>query len=308
MINKVHVVFYKHLTSWLLYGHLEDLYNEFFIQKINNTNETTSNDKKEKEPDKGFDVETIEKKFFNDMWNYDVNDKILPTYIGQTLAKKILTTGQTIIMLSNDPRQKKDTKLMTKNVENLIWGEKEFEYFEKLKTLQNESNLSILEFERTVDELRSFVTKHLWHVIVDEAHLVDRLRIIKDFYLLGRGDMFQEFIRLATHILDKTPTSHTSRDINLAFQMALRKTQSSDETALDCFNFSVPVSLIGKDDGTSDSKEQSVFGAGTEFSEKEREDPIGNVLLIYFYFIFFQFKIFFSLINCRQKRMGSDCF
>lgn len=96
----MHVVFYKHLISWLLYGQLEDVHKEFFIQKSNDDSD-----------DLGISVDgmnsgTSEVKFTN-MWNYDIQIDMLPSYIRSTLASKILAIGQTVIMFGNDPRQKK---------------------------------------------------------------------------------------------------------------------------------------------------------------------------------------------------------
>lgn len=102
MSHCVHIVFYKHLTNWLLYGHLEDMYNEFFIQKISEKqNNLMLVHNKDNFADK------INTKFSTDMWNYDVQIDMLPSYIRPSLATKILTIGQTIIMFGNDPRQKK---------------------------------------------------------------------------------------------------------------------------------------------------------------------------------------------------------
>lgn len=98
----VHVIFYKHLTSWLLYGHLEDMYNEFFIQKVSEGQSSLI-----LVGNKNNCVESINAKFDVDMWNYDIRIDMLPSYIRPSLATKILTIGQTIIMFGNDPRQKK---------------------------------------------------------------------------------------------------------------------------------------------------------------------------------------------------------
>ncbi|XP_058789863.1 gamma-tubulin complex component 4 isoform X2 [Phymastichus coffea] len=241
MTHCVHVVFYKHLTSWLLYGHLEDVHKEFFIQKTEKSNDLIIGDDKDKD---------------------------------LSLANKILTIGQTIIMFGNDPRQKKDLKTLTTNAENLIWGEKEYEYFKKLHLLQARPIFALVEFERMVDKLKQCVTQHLWHVAVEEAQLMSRFKLIKDFYLMGRGDMFLEFIKLATHILEKTSTNHTSRDVNLAFQMAMRRT-STEEIALESFTFTVPILETTKDerDNLAEITEQTT-GGSAEISEKEREDPI----------------------------------
>ncbi|KAL6256115.1 hypothetical protein P5V15_012238 [Pogonomyrmex californicus] len=237
MAHSVHIVFYKHLTSWLLYGHLEDIHKEFFIQK------TSDCEKHENEKNNIYTCESAnDKKIDVDMWDYNVQINLLPSYIRLSLANKILTIGQTVIMFGNDPRQKKDFSMMSKT-ENSVWGDKEYEYFMKLQNLQAESVFNIVEFDRTINELKQCVTELLWHVVVEEAQLMQQLRLVKEFFLMGRGDLFLEFIKLTTHILNKVPTNHTSRDINLAFQMALRKMHLNDESAIDSFNFVVPVSV-----------------------------------------------------------------
>ncbi|KAG7203271.1 hypothetical protein KM043_010365 [Ampulex compressa] len=261
MIHCVHVVFYKHLTSWLLYGHLEDIHNEFFIQKVSNTQSSlvaTEN--------KDNAASVVNKKTSIDLWDYNIQVDMIPSYIRPSLASKILTIGQTIIMFGNDPRQKKDF-IITPKLENSIWGEREYEYFQKLQNLQSKPIFNIVEFERTIDELKQCVTEHLWHVAVEEAQLVQQLKLVKDFFLMGRGDLFLEFIRLTAHVLNKPPTNHTSRDVNLAFQIALRKMHLNDESAMDSFNFTVPVPVEEKEDTITE---------GDDFSEKEREDPISK--------------------------------
>ena len=162
--------------------------------------------------------------------------------------------------------------------ETSIWGEKEYEYFLKFQNLQKKHIFDIVEFERTIDELKQCITELLWRVAVEEAQLVQQLKLVKDFFLMGRGDLFLEFIRLTAHILNKPPTQHTSRDINLAFQMALRKMHLNDENAMDSFNFIVPIPAQENED---------IEVEGTEFTEKEREDPISKT---FFYILLYFFK------------------
>lgn len=53
------------------------------------------------------------------------------------------------------------------------------------------------------------IFQHLWTVAVEEAQLIHELKLMKDFYLIGRGELFLELLRLTAHMLDK-PTSRTS--------------------------------------------------------------------------------------------------
>lgn len=102
MTHSVHILFYKHLTSWLLYGHLEDIHREFFIQKASDCEKTLVHE------DVKNDIDTRNQSAnSNNMWDYDVQMDMLPSYIRPSLANKILTIGQTVIMFGNDPRQKK---------------------------------------------------------------------------------------------------------------------------------------------------------------------------------------------------------
>ncbi|KMQ97986.1 gamma-tubulin complex component 4, partial [Lasius niger] len=250
MTHSVHIVFYKHLTSWLLYGHLEDIHREFFIQKASDCEKTLVHE------DVKNDIDTRDQSANSkNMWDYDVQMDMLPSYIRPSLANKILTIGQTVIMFGNDPRQKK---------ENSVWGDKEYEYFRKLQNLQARSVFNIVEFDRTINELKQCVTELLWNVAVEEAQLMQQLRLVKEFFLMGRGDLFLEFIKLTAHILNKAPTSHTSRDINLAFQIALRKMHLNDESAIDSFNFAVPVPPSENEDVDTDA---------TDLPDNERQDP-----------------------------------
>ncbi|XP_012058261.1 PREDICTED: gamma-tubulin complex component 4 [Atta cephalotes] len=261
MVHSVHIVFYKHLTSWLLYGHLEDPYREFFIQKISDCEKVLMHEDGKNNIDARESIN--DKKINVDMWDYNVQMDMLPSYIKPSLANKILTIGQTVIMFGNDPRQKKDFSMIPKT-ENSVWGDKEYKYFRKLQNLQAKSVFNIVEFDRTINELKQCVTELLWHVAVEEAQLMQQLRLVKEFFLMGRGDLFLELIKLTTHILNKAPTSHTSRDINLAFQMALRKIHLNDESAIDSFNFVVPALPFENEDANTDI---------TDLFDNEKQDP-----------------------------------
>jgi len=88
-----------------LYGHLEDPHKEFFIQKTLDFEKTLTHE------DGRNDIDACEsingKKIDINMWDYTVHMDMLPSYIRPSLANKILTIGQTVIMFGNDPRQKK---------------------------------------------------------------------------------------------------------------------------------------------------------------------------------------------------------
>lgn len=189
---------------------------------------------------------------------------------------------------------------MIPKTENSVWGDKEYEYFRKLQNLQAKSVFNIVEFDRTINELKQCVTELLWHVAVEEAQLMQQLRLVKEFFLMGRGDLFLEFIKLTAHILNKTPTSHTSRDINLAFQMALRRMHLNDESAIDSFNFVVPMLSSENEDADTDA---------TDLPDNERQDPNGAYSYCFIVTIFsniFKDITLNKFIYFRETWMGHD--
>ncbi|XP_011152217.1 gamma-tubulin complex component 4 [Harpegnathos saltator] len=260
IIHHVHIVFYKHLQSWLLYGQLEDAHREFFIQKVSDYDRTLVHENGKNNVDtRGL---SASRKMDVDMWDYNVQIDMLPSYIRPSMAGKILTIGQTVIMFRNDPSQKRD--FMTSQPKNLVWGHKETWFFRLLKDLQAKSVFNVIEFDRAINDMKQLITENLWRKAVTEAQLMQQLRLVKEFFLMGRGDLFLEFIKLTAHILSKAPTSHTSRDINLAFQIALRKMHLNDESVIDSFNFAVPMLSSENEDTGTDT---------TDFSDNERQDP-----------------------------------
>jgi len=53
--------------------------------------------------------------------------------------------------------------------------------------------------------------QHLWKLAVEEAELFSQLKLMKDFFLLGRGELFLEFIQQAAGILQNPPVSTSTR-------------------------------------------------------------------------------------------------
>ena len=58
-------------------------------------------------------------------------------------------------------------------------------------------------------EVLLYVFQHLWQMLVQDADLLGHLRIIKDFYLLGRGELYLAFIDQAQHLLRVPATANT---------------------------------------------------------------------------------------------------
>ena len=89
------------------------------------------------------------------------------------------------------------------------------------------------DFERFVDSVRLTVSKHLHSLILEKSDLKNELQLVRDLFLLGRGELFQVFIDEADRFLKNSPTAATQHDVNEAFSLACRVALSgSDEAVL----------------------------------------------------------------------------
>ena len=84
---------------------------------------------------------------------------------------------------------------------SLLLPRRALSYSRKLIQLQSASEFRLSELETTVDEIRGVVAQLLWKLMVQEADLIGQLKVLKDFYLLGRGELFLTFIDQAMPLL-----------------------------------------------------------------------------------------------------------
>ncbi|KAI8420077.1 hypothetical protein MSG28_008663 [Choristoneura fumiferana] len=149
-----------------------------------------------------------------------LNPNMIPYFMPLSLAQEILFIGKTVILFGFDPRKVKKGSTAMKSRPMLalkkigdsrrftIWEDKEAEFHEKLQKFKDPESFEVYNLRSVVREIKECVTKHLWAVAVEEAQLIHELRLMKDFYLLGRGELFLELLRLTAHMLEK-PTTRT---------------------------------------------------------------------------------------------------
>jgi hypothetical protein len=98
---------YKQMRDWMIYGYLDDKYDEFFI--VCDTNAANANDDKQQtmlksmtnsKPDEldtfimnEIEEQAIENKFSSKNSQYALNSARLPSFINLKIANKILFTG-----------------------------------------------------------------------------------------------------------------------------------------------------------------------------------------------------------------------
>ncbi|XP_004533986.1 gamma-tubulin complex component 4 homolog [Ceratitis capitata] len=251
----VNVVFFKQLTHWLLYAKIIDTYGEFFIQCA----EGHGNSAAESETSKCASTEsgkhastitTLSKvaSTYADIWRYEICYDLLPHYLPAGWAEKVLFIGQTILIFKADANKHKNltqnwskTEHTDLEDESSLSNEKEHIYFGKIQMLQNDEELNVQHYESIVNEIKSYVTTRLSEIAINQADLVQQLKLMKDFFLLGRGELFLEFLRL-TYIIGKDKYNENKvHDFVKAFENAAHGVGVSEDLERFSLNIAKPL-------------------------------------------------------------------
>ncbi|KAJ8029377.1 Gamma-tubulin complex component 4 [Holothuria leucospilota] len=241
-----HCIMFDQLTTWLLHGLLLDEYGEFFIHETKDTQreETDTGDDDDDLGIGGITGRQMRNALFEQQVTdrtevahdcFAINAPMLPSYIPLRIAEKILFAGESVQMFES-----KKQKTVAKYTDPVL-GKNEEKFAAKLTELKQQPVFSIHQFDVVISEIRSCVAEHLWTLVVEEHDLVSELIIAKDFFLLGRGELFLAFIDQAQSLL-QTPPNHTIEHYtNMAFQQAAHKVLFEDDDILSRFHITVPV-------------------------------------------------------------------
>ncbi|XP_029310447.1 gamma-tubulin complex component 4 [Cottoperca gobio] len=239
-----HGVMYKQLAAWMLHGLLLDQSEEFFVKQGPSAGGAAANQEEEEE-DLGLgglsgkqlrelqDLRLVEEEnmLAPSLQQFSLRTEMLPSYIPIRVAEKILFVGESVQMFENHNHSPSRAGSILKHQEDLFAAE--------LHRLKQQPLFSLVDFENVIDRIRGTVAEHLWTLMVEESDLLEQLKIIKDFYLLGRGELYQVFIDLAQHMLKTPPTAVTEHDVNVAFQQAAHKVLLDDDNLLPLLHLTV---------------------------------------------------------------------
>nr|XP_046204818.1 gamma-tubulin complex component 4 [Oncorhynchus gorbuscha] len=239
-----HGVMYKQLAAWMLHGLLLDQSEEFYVKQGPSAGGAAAN-QEEDEEDLGIgglsgkqlkelqDLRLIEEEnmLAPSLQQFSLRAEMLPSYVPIRVAEKILFVGESVQMFENHNHSPSRAGSILKHQEDLFATE--------LHRLKQQPLFSLVDFENLIDGIRSTVAEHLWTLMVEESDLLGQLKIIKDFYLLGRGELYQVFIDHAQHMLKTPPTAVTEHDVNVAFQQAAHKVLLDDDNLLPLLHLTI---------------------------------------------------------------------
>ncbi|CAG9862982.1 unnamed protein product [Phyllotreta striolata] len=229
IVKSINTVFYKHLGNWIINGDLIDTYDEFFIKdgkcadenflypeqllEMSNESLTSSQKRKIRRPPI--------------VQNFYINWDMVPSFMSEDLVETILFMGRIVWIIRNDPSKCKEENYQVENKRE-IWEGKDNKYYMKIQTLESKAFNNIA-FQKTIEECKVKLTKYLWSIMLDEGNLISHLHLIRDYYLLGRGELFQQFIRVAKEHLNDPSSELLVENLNFIFLEIARKIYSDND-------------------------------------------------------------------------------
>ncbi|KAL8582321.1 hypothetical protein ACOMHN_037078 [Nucella lapillus] len=247
ILHVCHGVLLKQLCAWMIHGLSHDPHREFFIQAVSVTahrKDNVSTASQEEEGELGImgvtgrqmqamrSVGVWEGESAQQTGMFVIQADLLPAYIPMRVASKILFVGESVQMFETNQQNNRQHS-------GQFMKEREAEFTRDIQKLAQNPTFSGSAFEALVDKIRLHVAEHLWVVVVQEGALTGELRVMKDFFLLGRGELYLAFIDQAHHLLHTPPAPSTQHDVNTAYQQAARNVLIEDEALLQRFKLTI---------------------------------------------------------------------
>lgn len=220
----IYSTFLHQLSNFVIFGRLVDEHAEFFI---------SSNEKLQKADTMRDQVTTtsnvVTERVANgasSQWQFRVSYGMIPSNLTASFAEKVLFIGQTVFLLIEDQcRSAKIDSDWNENEEyresmaiESLWKNNEHIFFNRIQML---CDCSEVDLEEVVNDIKLFVTNRLSQMWFNQADLIKHLYLFKEFYLLGRGELFLDLINQIRKITTCGNVTETTRDLNQCFQKAL---------------------------------------------------------------------------------------
>ncbi|KAL9656156.1 hypothetical protein ABK040_007774 [Willaertia magna] len=212
ILEQVCVPIFKMIKDWVTNGELEDPYNEFFVKSNSDVN--------------------IDK-----LWSrkYTFEKEMVPPFIDNDLASKILITGKSI----NFIRQCcKDTE-WAMDIHTTVSLTEGLDYY------------NISKLEDIVDKVAKVANRRVIELIFDQYKFMQHCFAIKQYLLLGQGDFIQHLLELLHSELNKPTHSIYKHNLLGILESAIRgsNAQYDDQDVINRLD----VRLLQPKDNSSDN-------------------------------------------------------
>uniref|UniRef100_A0A6P4FZF2 Gamma-tubulin complex component n=1 Tax=Drosophila rhopaloa TaxID=1041015 RepID=A0A6P4FZF2_DRORH len=233
VMKPVKYPFFTSLAHWLSFGVIDDVHSEFFIKFT----PTDCVDGSSCSKSANSSVISADRTPEDYIWQYEINLSQLPGFLSSIVAEKVLFVGQTVLVFKMGrvvkPKNKTDqlaVKLAEMSRDDIyeLWNGRESEFFEMVKDLDNDETIDVFRVENVINDIKKFVSMRLSEIAVNEVNIERQMGLIKDFYLLGRGEFYLEFCNQMIGAMDSY-CEERFKNITRSFELAATVMGISDD-------------------------------------------------------------------------------
>ena len=221
IFSKMQSVLFKQISIWCIHGIISDLHEEFFIHT--SKPDGVINDGSLSIPSEYCIYEPS-------IDNYDICSKfviqkaLLPSCISQSIADKILFVGEAVFHFSFSSNERSKLGVQMDEINNFrlngLLADCEHELNDNLIQILEQGYFWQQRLERQLDILKSRVNNEVITLIYNRGNFLSQLKILKDFFLLGRGELFMTFLDTVMEKECQNPKLKV-KDINDIFSQLL---------------------------------------------------------------------------------------
>ncbi|RMX64052.1 hypothetical protein KXD40_003688 [Peronospora effusa] len=223
-----HRVLFKQIIAWMVYGEIVDPHKEFFIKKKVNVMTTKSTAVTEKAllaEDKNATAQLWHQQFAIDL------EAVPLDYFPTSLAESVFMIGKAVHILT------RANQFSAREVQNIT---------KVMSEIARCPVFDVVAVEHEVEKVRHRVANRLHEEVVVKSDFVGYLRVLKGFFLLSRGEIFQTFIERSFGMMLAKPTMKSEEDVNhVVWQEIVHDLVPEDEPWGRDFDMQLPLQTFG---------------------------------------------------------------
>ena len=132
---------------------------------------------------------------------YTIRGNMVPTdLMDSATVAKVMFTGKAQQILHRLPPMKPFQPADRQELERFVSLE-----LLALREVSLKGKIDCLYLENVIQRIYERVAQHLWTFIVKDAKLVDNLKFVRDFFLLGVGEFYRSFIEESRSLMAAPP-------------------------------------------------------------------------------------------------------
>ncbi|KAJ0404486.1 hypothetical protein P43SY_008806 [Pythium insidiosum] len=204
LLHSCHRIVYKQIVTWLLYGDVIDPYDEFFIKR--QATDVVS-------AQSAADGVSVEEEIWQTRYSLDLG-AVPMSYFPIPVAESVLFIGKSIQVLSHakgfSPAEAQDV-------------------VEAFQSLSAHSEFNAVALEHTVERIRMRVASRLYSEIVVKTDFVRHLHLLKELFLLARGELFQALIERSSTLMAAKPAAKAADELQHGVWVGILRDFQVDE-------------------------------------------------------------------------------